>query len=415
MGLLSGKQYLHYDPWEPVDLCRPASADFIRATATLLVGWFHIWQQSWIGAGKYDWLPRSGAAMVDVLIMLSAFCLFLPYAKPAAHRQPLPLCRPAPFYLRRAARILPSYYLSLLASLLIALARSGWNARLGLDLAAHLTMTQMFFPDAYTATQLNGVTWTLTVFTLFYLIFPLLARLAAVFPVQSITGLMAVQIVWSQWVLSQFGEARYSILFNQFPAFCGVFAIGFLAAWALAVLQAFSPLRSKSARVCLSLLGAAAFWRMCCLLYTQALAENYQQVQLENRLPLTAAAACCMVCLALGVTLPFRRLWSFLSGISFNFYLWHQMLAVWIKYDLRIPSWTGDTPPNQLGDRTWMHQSNAIYWAVGVAAAVFFTYAVERPAAGYLKQQAPALLRRCACRAKNTRFGSAKPPDSSAD
>ena len=74
----------------PIDTDRPAAADFVRVLATWAVGAFHIWQQSWYGgAAPAHWL-RAGSVGVDLLVMLSAFCLFLPWANAAVRDQPLP-------------------------------------------------------------------------------------------------------------------------------------------------------------------------------------------------------------------------------------------------------------------------------------------------------------------------------------
>ena len=100
----------------------------------------------------------------------------------AAQGRPLPQTRPAEFYRRRAARLLPAYYASLLFSLALAVHRSGWSRALAVDLFTHLTLTQQLFPACYIGTQLNAVSWTLTVFALFYLVFPLLAPLCARHP-----------------------------------------------------------------------------------------------------------------------------------------------------------------------------------------------------------------------------------------
>ena len=72
-------------------------------------------------------LAAGGSVGVDFLVMLSAFCLFLPWANAAAQGRPLPQTRPAEFYRRRAARLLPAYYASLLFSLALAVYRSGWS------------------------------------------------------------------------------------------------------------------------------------------------------------------------------------------------------------------------------------------------------------------------------------------------
>ncbi|MCO7108009.1 hypothetical protein NIA69_00810 [Gemmiger formicilis] len=113
---------------------------------------------------------------------------------------------------------------------MIALKRHGWSRALGLDLAAHLTLTQQLFPRSYIGTLLNGVTWTLTVFALFYLVFPLLAPLCVRRPLPTLGALCAVQLGYTLWTLPQYGSDAYSSLFNQFPAFCGVLAVGLAAA-----------------------------------------------------------------------------------------------------------------------------------------------------------------------------------------
>lgn len=91
---------------------RPAGADLFRVLAVGMVGAFHFWQQSWVGLPGLDFLARSGGAWVDGMILLSAFCLYLPYAHAWAQRSPFPGCRG--FWRRRAVRILPSYYVSIL-------------------------------------------------------------------------------------------------------------------------------------------------------------------------------------------------------------------------------------------------------------------------------------------------------------
>ena len=214
----------------PIDADRPAAADLLRVLAAWAVGAFHIWQQSWYsGAAPAHWL-RAGSVGVDWLVLLSAFCLFLPWANAAAQGRPLPLTRPAAFYRRRAVRLLPAYYASLMFSLVLALHRAACSRTQGLAQAAHQTLTQQLFPQSYLATRLNGVTWTLTVFALFYLVFPLLAPLCVRRPLPTLGALCAVQLGYTLWALPQYGSDAYSSLFNQFPAFCGVLAVGLAAA-----------------------------------------------------------------------------------------------------------------------------------------------------------------------------------------
>ena len=364
----------------PIDADRPAAADFLRVLAAWAVGTFHIWQQSWYTVGSDHW-QRAGSIGVDLLVMLSAFCLFLPWANARQRGTPLPACRPAEFYRRRAVRLLPAYYASLLFSLVLALHRSGWSRALGIDLAAHLTLTQQLFPQSYTGTQLNGVTWTLTVFALFYLVFPLLAPLCARHPLPTLGALCLVQAGYSQWALDQYGTGRYALLFNQFPAFCGVLAVGMAAALIFAELAQGRWTARLAPRAACTALGVPAFvWLDRCM-RLQAWASEYKQFQLINRMPLALAAAAMLVCLGLGLTppRPVRRVLAWLSALTYSFYLWHQQLAVFLKYDLHLPAWTGTTPPNQQGDTVWMQQAHALYWGAALAVSVAAYYLVERP------------------------------------
>ena len=79
--------------------------DGIRALAVFGVLWFHFWQQNWImpyvevpflarlglpTSLSFVFLPRAGFLFVDWLLFLSAFCLFLPYARAALEQKSLP-------------------------------------------------------------------------------------------------------------------------------------------------------------------------------------------------------------------------------------------------------------------------------------------------------------------------------------
>lgn len=367
----------------PIDCDRPASADFLRVLAAWAVGAFHTWQQSWYSRPAAEHWLRAGSVGVDFLVMLSAFCLFLPWANAAAQGRPLPQTRPAEFYRRRAARLLPAYYASLLFSLALAVYRSGWSRALAVDLFTHLTLTQQLFPACYIGTQLNAVSWTLTVFALFYLVFPLLAPLCARHPLPVLGALCGVQLVYSLWALPQYGGYAYPRLFNQFPAFCGVLAVGMAAALVFARLARGGWTVRFAPRAVCTALGVAAFvWLDRCM-RLQAWAAEYQQFQLINRMPLALAAAAMLVCFGLGLTLsrPVRRVLSGLAALSYSFYLWHQMLAVFLKYDLHLPAWSGDTPPNQLDDTVWMQQAHALYWTAAIAVTLAAYYGVEKPIA----------------------------------
>ena len=234
------------------------------------------------------------------------------------------------------------------------------------------------------------MTWTLTVFALFYLVFPLLAPLCVRRPLPTLGALCAVQLGYTLWALPQYGSDAYSSLFNQFPAFCGVLAVGLAAALVFAQLARGGWTQRLLPRAGCTVLGALALVWLNAQLRTQAYAAEFQRYQLVNRMPLALAAAAMLVCFGLGLTLPrpVRRVLSWLAALSYSFYLWHQMLAVFLKYDLHLPAWTGTTPPNQQGDTAWMRRAEALYWLAALAVSIAAYYLIEKPAARHLKKTA---------------------------
>jgi peptidoglycan/LPS O-acetylase OafA/YrhL len=57
---------------------------------------------------------------------------------------------------------------------------------------------------------------------------------------------------------------------------------------------------------------------------------------------------------------------------------------VFIKYDLRLPVWTGDEPPNQWGTpegRIWSWKYALIITVASIAVAALITYLYEKPMA----------------------------------
>jgi peptidoglycan/LPS O-acetylase OafA/YrhL len=169
------------------------------------------------------------------------------------------------------------------------------------------------------------------------------------------------------------------MLFNQFPVFTGVIGIGMLGASLFAQLGRMKFIEKKYIRVLFSALGFFAFVLIAKLLKYQTKQEVFRISQLKLRLPISILAVCVIIFFGLGINLPLRKILGFLSKISFNLYLWHQMLTVWIKYTLRIPKWYGDTPPNIDGNSVWMHKFNLIAWTVSLIVALAVTFFFEKP------------------------------------
>ena len=111
-----------------VDTC-----DGVRALAICIVAWYHIWQQSWLYPNltvfgreiSFDPLVRSGYIWVDMMILISGFCLYLPWARLGEGEKGQ---SPAAFYEKRLARVHPSYLLTIAVMLGVALATRGYIA-----------------------------------------------------------------------------------------------------------------------------------------------------------------------------------------------------------------------------------------------------------------------------------------------
>lgn len=370
--------------------------DGVRALAILGVLWFHFWQQNWImpyiklpfltklglpGTLSFDFLPRAGFLFVDCLLFLSAFCLFLPYARAALDGAPAPGVRL--FFRKRAARILPSYYFSVLAILFFVAIPSGAYTSVSAclrDLLPTLTFTQMFFPNVLLATKLNGVLWTVAVEVQFYLLFPLLARAFMKKPGLTYVGMLAVSLAFLfGYVLNHQDSIRMTI--NQLPAFFGVFANGMAFSY-LFVLLGKNGKRSRELSV-LALAGLiAGLWLLVGMLKQAPTVDPVQVWQAQHRYRLSLVFALVTVSAALtfsGVRWLFSNVvMRFLAAISYNVYIWHQWIAVQFK-TWRIPYWSGDTPPNMTGDTVWKWKYTVLILVATFAAAIFATYCVEHP------------------------------------
>lgn len=361
--------------------------DGIRALAVLVVVWFHFWQQSWImphiGDVSLGWIPRTGYLMVDMMIFMSGFCLFLPYARKMVYGEKAQ--NVSEFYVKRAARILPSYYIAVAVALVFALAMGAYasNQDMFKDLFAHIFLVHNFFPETYVMTQLNGVLWTVAVEAQFYLFFPLYAKAFQKKPILTYLGMIAIGLSGSYLIGQNFDTINQSMYVNHVLTFAGVYANGLLAAWLYMVIT--KNRKRKAAEGVAGMVTACACVYVYYLLTTQLqAADNGQKWQVENRFLLSLL----FMVFVLAVIFSARwfrkifdnRIMAFLAGISYNLYIWHQYIAVKLK-EFRIPFWEGDTPPNQLGDTVWQWQYMILCIILSLLVATVMTYLVERPLA----------------------------------
>lgn len=363
--------------------------DGLRGLAILLVMLFHFWQLSWWrlplpgGGHSLEFVAVAGALGVELFFFLSAFCLFYPHAKAAAESKPLPAL--THYAYRRAIKILPSYWLAIALILLVCpeLYPTSASRGQGMDVLMHLAFVHNLFPD--TKNSIDGVFWSLGVEIQFYLLFPVIAQGFRMRPWLSFAGLVGTGILFRGWTGTlDFG--RFESLNSQLPAFLDLFAGGMLTAYLAVRLRArqHAPWPHRAA---FTLIGAAA----CAMLFlmfdwlnaVRGEPHGYPIWQSRNR----PWMALIFLSLTLGSAYGFggwRRLVAnrgllFLSVVSYNLYIWHQLLARLIK---ERGWWRADTPI-PMDDPQWQWSYFAVSVAASIAFASLVTYAMERPLLHY--------------------------------
>lgn len=365
--------------------------DGLRGLAIALVVWYHLWQVSWLDPGPLIFIPVAGFLGVELFFFLSAFCLSYPYVRAYFAEEEPPSLRH--FAYRRFIKIVPSYLLSLVAVIALAMlpgAKDSWGANIdwpnaqtaALDLAAHLTFVHTFFSETYAS--INGVLWTLGIEIQYYLIFPFLIVMLLRAPL-SVAGVMTAVAIAYRVRIGQCCQAPvFDHNLGQLLGFFDYFAAGMLCAFAYGWLRAKNVrLFGREQRWMWALLALGAFVWMGALfanLTTKRWQPEFANWWLVRNGTFYALA---IFIAALGSLLAFpawRRLLAnpvlvFLSVISYNLYLWHQIIFRWVSTWQFIPHPPGVTR----GDPTWAWITTICGLGIALGIATLVTYGVERP------------------------------------
>ena len=390
--------------------------DGLRVLMIFMVGWFHIWQQSWlepsfeIGGAWFslDHIVRSGYVWVDATILLSAFLMLLPMARRWA------ACGDSAFsardfYLRKARRILPGYWFIILVFFFgICLP---WDMYYGngpyivKDLFTHFTLIFPFWRDTYIYTPLGAASWTLSVVAQGYLLFPLMIRGLRKRPALTLCAMAGAAFAFRAWCL--WGLTDYAMVVNTFVNFLDVYALGFLCA------MIFARLENRRSRGCERSGGFSAdaepkrtlLWQILatvvffgCLVgvfelqRVQAYSSFHAELQGRQMIlrPAFALGFAGMILSAPFCLKPVRwllgnRVTAFLAAISMNFYLIHQTLAVHMRR-IGFPA-SASEMPNMAGEQPWQTQYTLLAFGLSLAAAVLVTYLIEKPAGKWLRRK----------------------------
>ena len=376
--------------------------DGLRAISMTFVVWFHFWQQTWLtprvslplgvmNITQYIGLTsinlegfvRYGFVFVDMLILLSAFCNFYPYARAILLGEPWPDTKT--FYKKRAVRILPSYYLSLVVMLLVMMVEgTAPNGAVWKDFFAHVFCVAPLFPETYISPYFNGVLWTVQIEVLYYIVMPWVAKFFRKWPALTSLGLWGIGISSANYIyFNHASEIR--VYGNQILTFAGCYANGML------LCMLYITLKSRNLENVYTGLAATVIM-FCCLLHLSSMMRELgrgelQIVQLQQRFEMSLVFSVFLLALPFACKavqfLFANRVVKFLAVISYNWYIWHQYIAVKFK-QYRIPYWEGDTPPNMTGDEVWMWKYQILIVVVSLVVAVVMTYCVEKPVAKWL-------------------------------
>ncbi|MBR4035708.1 MAG: acyltransferase [Oscillospiraceae bacterium] len=362
--------------------------DGIRAVTIIIIVWYHIWQQSWImpiwGKINLDWIPRNGSICVDMMILLSGFCLFLPYAREMVYGIKAPSVKE--FYIKRVARIMPSYYASVFICLFFFALPMGeyYNQSFMVkDLLSHVFFINNLWADTLISTKLNAVLWTVAVEIQLYILFPFIAKQFQKKPALTYTIMVAAGLISCFIIGSNAQTINLRLYVNYTPTFLCVFANGMAGAWAyISITKDMKP--NKAVEMVCTLLAFTGLWlyRLMCRNYSNS--ANGQKWQVDNRFVLSLVFLLIIfsILMAQRVFNPIlgNKIMKFIAGISFNLYIWHRYIAVKLK-ELRIPYWQGDVPPNMTNDRVWMWKYQTLCIISAITVAIVMTYLVEKPAA----------------------------------
>lgn len=197
---------------------RENNFDIIRLLLAILVVFFHVGHIS--GAPVFDSLPRyfSGHLAVEGFFAISGFLIFASWERCSGLRD---------YTVKRAARILPGYWLATALCLFIAFSYGDYHvARF---LFANLTFATFLtgpmpgvFPNNPTPV-LNGALWTIKIEVMFYVAVPIIVWLCR--------RLHRDAVLWTLFVLSiiyRVAMANHETLALQLPGQLSFFIIGAL-------------------------------------------------------------------------------------------------------------------------------------------------------------------------------------------
>lgn len=379
-----------------------------RAIAIILVMLFHFWQQTWLshtipifGQVKLalDPFVVTGFLGVEILYVISGFCLFFPIAIRPDRKFSI-----RNFYYKRFVRIVPSYWLTIILCAIIGRQTQIFRAWPDMSellsyMGKNMLFLNTFYPNVF-YNSLNSVLWSVCVEVQFYLIFPLVLLAFRKWPYQTFFASFLMGETW-RYVLREiwtFNNGSVPFYMNQLPGMIDTFVGGMLAAHILGELMRMRDRELKESMQPMFTLASIGFMvavGMCMIWVFNRRYEQFgvQPRQLLVRMPLILATMGMIVTSALSKNwlrkVIANPICVWVAGISYQIYLWHQYLCLVLKKFNVMPAKT-DPPMNDL---QWQFPFEMLCIGVAIAAAAFLTYFFERPVSAFLLKHTPGFLK----------------------
>ena len=391
---------------------RLLGADFVRASACLMVLAHHLAQR--LDPNVLPAVVRpayffglKGAFGVAVFFVLSGFLLARPFWQALDSGSPMPSLKV--YAMRRAARIVPGFWLALTVTFVLSLTIFGlpidaslvWRFLAGLFLVSDWHWSTIF------PVEFNGPLWSIGFEVTSYVLLPFcLAMLFWLRP--GVAGVWASRILWiaivaavvgihwlivhylpmdrsdAGWQFGLLGGAKVWVpRFNPF-GFFAIFALGALAAGVqIRALHLRSPIFDAVALVGIGL----ALWSMAASIGDPE-SEGFGPADLPYRFPVfplavatTLAALPSSVLLGWVLDNPVSR---YVARVSFGVYVWHYLVIETLRQ-----VWLPDLAYQQIDStRLWLAVS-AIVLAISFAIATASFYFLEQPIIRWARDREP--------------------------
>jgi peptidoglycan/LPS O-acetylase OafA/YrhL len=351
--------------------------DGLRGVAVLLVLWYHVWEISWLQA-PLPWLqfvPGTGFVGVHLFFFLSGFVIVYPFVRAVALGRPQPGW--AHFAWRRFIKIFPSYALSIVVAFAIGYAKTQPVSNAA-AVITHLLFVHTWFPESYGA--INGVLWTLAVEVEFYCCFPLIWLAFKRWPYVTAGAMIVAAWAWRAYLAHCCYPLPFAEWSENLPGYLDIFAFGMISAYVFT--RYAHRIKSTVARFAgpaIALAGIVLLIELLQSLFAFRINDQWQGVWQIDKRPLLGLA---FASIALGFLLSPRWLQfalanpplKFLAVISYNLYLYHQIVARQLL-NWHIPPYTGD--PHD--DPAWQVNYTFAAFAGAIGEAALVTYLFERP------------------------------------